>query len=53
MVGITLMAAVSAPTALAIRLAEETRLTLIGFARGADHVIYSHAGRLLKQGEPA
>ena len=34
-VGITLLAAISAPTGLAIRLAEETGLTLIGFARGA------------------
>ena len=52
-VGITLMAAVSAPTALAIRLAGETGLTLVGFARGADHVVYSHARRMIQTPEPA
>jgi FdhD protein len=46
-VGIGLMAAISAPTGLAIRLAEETGLTLVGFARGHDHVIYTHPHRLL------
>jgi FdhD protein len=45
-VGITLLAAVSAPTALAIRLAQEARLTLIGFARAQRHVIYAHPQRL-------
>jgi FdhD protein len=45
-VGITLLAAVSAPTGLAIRLANETGLTLIGFARDDQHVIYSHPQRL-------
>lgn len=46
-VGIALLAAVSAPTALAIRLASETRLTLVGFARAHRHVVYSHPQRLL------
>lgn len=46
-VGITLLVAVSAPTALAIRLAEEANLTLIGFARPNQHVIYAHAERLI------
>ena len=45
-VGITLLAAVSAPTGLAIRLANETGLTLIGFARADQHVIYTHPQRL-------
>jgi formate dehydrogenase accessory protein FdhD len=45
-VGITLLAAVSAPTALAIRLALETRLTLVGFARAHRHVVYAHPQRL-------
>jgi len=45
-VGITLLVAVSAPTALAIRLAEEANLTLIGFARPNQHVVYSHPERL-------
>ncbi|NOU13339.1 MAG: formate dehydrogenase accessory sulfurtransferase FdhD [Methylococcaceae bacterium] len=45
-VGITLLAAISAPTGLAIRLANEAGLTLIGFARDDQHVIYAHPQRL-------
>ena len=44
--GITLLAAMSAPTALAIALAETSGLTLIGFARDHGHVVYSHPRRL-------
>lgn len=44
--GITLMAAISAPTALAIHLAESTGLTLIGFARPGSYVVYTHPQRL-------
>jgi FdhD protein len=44
--GMTLMAAISAPTALAIHLAESTRLTLVGFARPGSHVVYTHPQRL-------
>ena len=46
-VGITLLAAISAPTGLAIRLAEEAGLTLIGFARDDQHVVYTHPQRLI------
>ncbi len=45
-VGISLLAAISAPTGLAIRLANETGLTLIGFARDEQHVVYTHPRRL-------
>jgi FdhD protein len=45
--GITLMAAISAPTALAIHLAESTHLTLVGFARPGSYVVYTHPQRLL------
>ena len=45
-VGITMLAAISAPTGLAIRLAEESGLTLIGFARNDQHVVYTHPQRL-------
>jgi FdhD protein len=45
-VGVTLLAAVSAPTALAIRLATEVRQTLVGFARTHRHVVYAHPQRL-------
>jgi len=44
---IALMAAISAPTALAITLAEHTRLTLIGFAREDGHAVYTHSQRLV------
>src|SRR5699024_5843835 len=46
-VGIALMAAVSAPTALAISLADRANLTLIGFARDDGHAVYTHGDRLL------
>lgn len=46
--GISVLAAVSAPTGLAIRLAEETNLTLIGFARARQHVVYANPQRLLR-----
>jgi FdhD protein len=46
-VGIALLAAISAPTALAIHLAEETGMTLIGFARPNGHVVYANARRIL------
>ncbi len=45
-VGITMLAAISAPTGLAIRLAEESGVTLIGFARNDQHVVYTHPQRL-------
>ena len=44
--GVPLLAAVSAPTALAIDVAEKSRLTLVGFARGSDLVVYSRPERL-------
>lgn len=46
-VGGTLLAAVSAPTAFAIRMAEASGLTLIGFAREHQHVVYAHPSRLV------
>ena len=45
-VGIVLLAAISAPTGLAIRLANEAGLTLVGFVRDNQHVVYSHPERL-------
>ena len=45
--GVGALAAISAPTALAVRSAEEAGLCLIGFARGADWVAYSGAERLV------
>lgn len=45
-VGIAIVAAVSAPTAMAVRVAEESGVTLIGFVRGERHCIYSHPERV-------
>ena len=53
-VGIPMLAAVSAPTALAVDMAEETGITLLGFVRKGNHVIYSNPQRLaLSKTEPA
>lgn len=45
-VGISFIAAISAPTGLAIRLANKANLTLVGFARNERHVVYAHPERL-------
>lgn len=50
MAGIPLLAAISAPTAYAVRVAEEAGLTLIGFARGDSFVVYSCPGRVVDAG---
>jgi FdhD protein len=47
-IGIALLAAISAPTALAIHLAEETGMTLIGFARPEGHVVYANPERIVR-----
>jgi FdhD protein len=44
--GYGILAAVSAPTAAAIRLADKLNLTLVGFLRGSSCAIYTHAQRL-------
>jgi FdhD protein len=44
--GAPLLAAVSAPTALAIRQAEHWNLTLVGFLRSGSHVVYAHGRRV-------
>ena len=45
--GVAFLAAVSAPTGLAIRLAQDCGMTLVGFARQRQHVVYAHGGRLV------
>jgi FdhD protein len=44
--GFGILAAVSAPTAAAIRLADKLNITLVGFLRGSGCAIYTHAKRL-------
>ncbi|MDB5757901.1 MAG: fdsC [Burkholderia sp.] len=44
--GIRLLAAISAPTALAVRLAEHSGVTLAGFVRQDRQVVYAHAQRV-------
>ncbi|AVH54879.1 MULTISPECIES: formate dehydrogenase accessory sulfurtransferase FdhD [Streptomyces] len=51
MAGIPMLAAVSAPSSLAVDLAEESGLTLVGFLRGSSMNVYTGAERL--QGVPA
>lgn len=44
--GIGMLAAVSAPTALAVRVADKSALTLIGFVRQDCHTVYTCPDRL-------
>jgi FdhD protein len=50
--GMPLLAAISAPTALAVHLAQDCGLTLAGFVRPGRHVIYSHPRRLIQPEDP-
>jgi FdhD protein len=44
--GIRMLVAVSAPTSLGVELARDCGLTLVGFAREEQQVVYSHPQRL-------
>ena len=46
MIGVPVLAAVSAPSSLAASLAQETGLTLVGFLRGTTMNVYAGAERL-------
>ncbi|MET0291388.1 MAG: formate dehydrogenase accessory sulfurtransferase FdhD [Steroidobacteraceae bacterium] len=45
--GIRMLVAVSAPTALGVELADACGVTLVGFAREEQQVVYSHPDRLV------
>ena len=46
MAGIPILCAVSAPSDLAVRLADRLGVTLVGFLRGEGFNVYSHDGRV-------
>jgi len=48
-VGVSLLVALSAPTAFAVRLAQRAGLTLVAFARADQHVVYAHTHRIRNQ----
>jgi FdhD protein len=51
--GVPALSAVSAPSSLAVDLAEESGLTLVGFLRGQSMNVYSTPERVLLPGAPA
>ncbi len=51
--GVGLLAAISAPTGLAIRMADEAGLTLVGFVRGSNATVYSHPDAIRAGAMPA
>jgi FdhD protein len=53
MLGIPVLAAVSAPSSLAASLAEEGGMTLVGFLRGATMNVYAGAQRVITEDAPA
>jgi FdhD protein len=48
MAGIPMLAAVSAPSSLAVDLAVESKMTLVGFVRGRSFVVYAGAERVIQ-----
>lgn len=46
MAGVPMLAAVGAPSSLAVELARDTGVTLVGFSRGNTMNVYTHGGRV-------
>ncbi len=44
--GVAMLVAISAPTGLAIRMAKQSGITLVGFARPEQYVVYTHPQRI-------
>ncbi|MYS79344.1 formate dehydrogenase accessory sulfurtransferase FdhD [Embleya scabrispora] len=54
MAGVPMMAAVSAPSGLAVDLAADAGVTLVGFLRGRSANVYSHPDRVtVRRGDPS
>ena len=53
MAGVPALVAVSAPSSLAVDLAQEVGMTLVGFTRGASMVVYAGDGRVRPEGSDA
>ena len=51
LLGISLLASRTSPTDLAVRLCEESGVTLIGYLRAGQFLVYAHQQRLLVPGE--
>ncbi len=49
MAGVSVLVAISAPTGLAIRKAEEAGLTLVALARSDGHTIFTHPERVVDE----
>ena len=45
--GLEIIAGISGPTSMAVRMAEDLNITLIGFMRGNGMTIYTHPERIL------
>jgi len=48
--GVPIIISLSVPTDLGVRIADDLRITLIGFVRGKRMKIYTHAGRVASFG---